>query len=347
MQRFTYRSRNPVIQARPIQYRFGFTMVELLIVVAIVGILMSVIAVATMSMIGTAKVAATKATIVKVQGLLQQRVDAATRKDPDPALATTLSFTFGKKPGESLARKISFRRAFPQTWSEVPTPVLASLPSGSPAIPGPALTPARQAIESAEVLHFMVTKANVLGYPPLGDGEFSTSEVADTDVDPTTGSAAPNGWPEFVDAWGKPLRFYRWPTRLIRGGPFVTSAFTPSQIAKQLIPSLPTSAVELSRDPDDKYGFLKVGVLIQSSDVIYYEQGTAPMGNMWYARGAFNTPETFSLPLIVSGGPDLTTGLFEPSDTTNLGYWGALDPSANPNATFDDISNYNIRSGGR
>lgn len=347
MQRFTFQPENSIIQTRPVHHRLGFTMIELLIVVAIIGLLMSIIGVATLSMIGTAKVAATKATIVKVQGLLQQRVDAATRKDPDPALVTTLSFTFGKKPGESLARKISFRRAFPQTWSEVPTPVLASLPAGSPAIPGPATTPERRAIESAEVLHFMLTKANVLGYPPVADGEFNTSEVADTDINPMTGNAAPNGWPEFVDAWGKPLRFYRWPTRLIRGGPWSMMPVNPSQIAKQLIPSLPTSASELSRDPDDKYGFLKVGVLIDPADVTYYEQGTAPMGNKWFARGAFNTPETFSLPLIVSGGPDLTTGLFEPSDLINLGYWAAVDPMANPNATFDDISNYNIRSGGR
>ena len=36
--------------------------------------------------------------------------------------------------------------------------------------------------------------------------EFTAQEVADTDDD---------GLLEFVDAWGEPLRFYRWPTRMI------------------------------------------------------------------------------------------------------------------------------------
>ena len=43
--------------------------------------------------------------------------------------------------------------------------------------------------------------------PPVGESYFETSEVRDTDGD---------GLLEFIDAWGRPLRFYRWPTRMFK-----------------------------------------------------------------------------------------------------------------------------------
>jgi prepilin-type N-terminal cleavage/methylation domain-containing protein len=345
--------------------RGGFTLVELMIVVAIMALLISILGVVTMSMVGSARVAATKATITKVQGLLLQRVDGINSKGPDQTIVDRLAPSFGgRKAAESFARKISFRVAFPQTWAEVPPQLINSLPPGSPPIPAspaPASRPDRQARESSEVLHFMLTKASVLGYPPVGEDAFSSSELSDTDIDPVTGAAVPNGWPELIDAWGKPLRFYRWPTRLVRGGGWAPGGFVPSAAAKLLIPSLPTSVTELNRDPDDSYGFLKVippasrPALIPQMQVANYELGTfptMPMGFPAFQIGPFNTPETYSLPLIVSGGGDLTTGLFEPSDTTvNFGYWGAIDsttpPAVAPNTMFDNISNYNIRSGGQ
>jgi hypothetical protein len=48
---------------------------------------------------------------------------------------------------------------------------------------------------------------DVFGAAPVDTANFRTQEVADTDGD---------GLPEFVDGWGRPLRFYRWPTRLFR-----------------------------------------------------------------------------------------------------------------------------------
>jgi prepilin-type N-terminal cleavage/methylation domain-containing protein len=61
--------------------------------------------------------------------------------------------------------------------------------------------------ESAELLYFAITRMEVFGAPLVGVDEFSTREVGDTDND---------GLPEFVDGWGNPLRFYRWPTRLFK-----------------------------------------------------------------------------------------------------------------------------------
>ncbi|MBI1311352.1 prepilin-type N-terminal cleavage/methylation domain-containing protein [bacterium] len=61
--------------------------------------------------------------------------------------------------------------------------------------------------ESAELLYFALTRLEQFGLPSVGVGEFRSTEVADTDGD---------GLPEFIDGWGRPLRFYRWPTRLVK-----------------------------------------------------------------------------------------------------------------------------------
>lgn len=61
--------------------------------------------------------------------------------------------------------------------------------------------------ESSELLYFALTRMSTYGVAPTGTDAFKTQEVADTDND---------GLPEFVDGWGRPLRFYRWPTRLFK-----------------------------------------------------------------------------------------------------------------------------------
>ena len=60
--------------------------------------------------------------------------------------------------------------------------------------------------ESSELLYFFLFHSGNFGSAEIGRDEFTEKEIADTDED---------GLPEFVDAWGQPLRFYRWPTRLI------------------------------------------------------------------------------------------------------------------------------------
>lgn len=65
----------------------------------------------------------------------------------------------------------------------------------------------QQETESAELLYFALTRLEIFGVPAIGADAFLDQEVDDTDGD---------GLPEFVDGWGRPLRFYRWPSRLIK-----------------------------------------------------------------------------------------------------------------------------------
>jgi prepilin-type N-terminal cleavage/methylation domain-containing protein len=67
--------------------------------------------------------------------------------------------------------------------------------------------PHKPETESAELLYLALTRFEQFGIPAVGVDEFRSAEVVDTDGD---------GLPEFVDGWGRPLRFYRWPTRLVK-----------------------------------------------------------------------------------------------------------------------------------
>lgn len=347
MQRIPVRKPIEVATGHRAVSRRAFTLIELMIVIAIIGLLFSVIVVAAMRALGTAKVAATRSTIIKVQGLLQQRLDAVLRKEPEKTLVDSLAVPGrfpNRKQAEVMARKFTFRQAFPQTWTEIETYYPNLLILSNETAPPVAQRYAKS--ESAEVLYFLLAKANVLGYPPEGVDVFLSTEVKDTD-------SPPNGKMELVDNWGNPLRFYRWPTRLVRGGGWAMGGFTASSTARSMIPSLPTTTLDLTHDPDDKYGFLKVGTAngLTSAEATYFEQGTAPMsgaGSRFYNLGQFHTAETFSLPLVLSAGPDLATGLYEPSDTSTMtfGYLANPDP-AQTNATYDNVSNFNIRSGGK
>lgn len=335
--------------------RSAFTLIELLVVIAIIGLLFSFMAVGVMSAIGNAKIGATKATILKVQGLLQQRIDSVIKKDPNPVLVQTLQAPNrfpNPRRAIAIARKYEFRKAFPQTWAEMsmynPTVLVnQTIPTVAQRSP---------TTESAEVLFFLLTKANVLGYPPEGVDVFLSSEYGDTDG---------NGAPELLDAWGQPLRFYRWPTRLVRDGAGWTATppgFTPGATARVLMPALPTSPLDLAHDSDDMYGLLKQSAnwsqefgsrTLPLAQIPYFENGLAPAPSAmnpspFYQLGAFHTLETFSVPLIVSAGPDLSTGLYEPSDfgAPHFGNLGAPDPTQ-VQATYDNISNLNSRSGGK
>jgi len=64
--------------------------------------------------------------------------------------------------------------------------------------------------DSSELLYYFLTRGTSIGNELAASDAFNTAELGDTDND---------GLREILDAWGNPLRFYRWPTRLIRPAP--------------------------------------------------------------------------------------------------------------------------------
>ncbi len=226
--------------------------------------------------------------------------------------------------------------------------------------------------ESSELLYFALIKSGNYGASSVDSDLFTNQEVTDQDGD---------GLPEFVDAWGQPLRFYRWPTRLIDidapnpfqpnlanlSDPTDTRSILPAEraianiVMKGLPPApfaLPNGGVPrdaLLTDPDDP-----VGRLYAELEKLNGSNGTGVLATE-YNEIKYHTPDTFHAPLIMSAGADGKLGLFEPSDTANLGNVAAFPPDMNGNAVLleladlqlvqesmlDNITSRNKRSGGR
>lgn len=279
--------------------RKGFTLIELLIVIGLMTMMVSIAVIVVVSnSITQARIAATKATLLKIDGLLQQRLEAFRMHMETPTGRAQIQSKLQAKQQflqnsgisnppprlvELLVYKDLFKAAFPQTDED-----------NSAALPGNVVN----AAESAELLYWMLTQADIYGVPPVDDSEFSASEVGDTDGDERK---------EFVDAWGQPLRFYRWPTRLIRpDGPGTAINRPLAALLIAGLPSLPTQPSDvdpLTLDPDDPVG-------------LHYNQVPPPQYESWV-----HTPDTYHVPLVVSAGPDKDLGLEEPHDKSSGGYW--------------------------
>lgn len=291
-------------KARHFTPRSGFTLIELLIVVAIILILAGLVLKVTGSVIANAKAAKTKQRLKVVQDLLAQRLDGFTQyfnntenlKKQAEYLEAMSEANNDADLAAILAKKKLMRRFFPQSLSEI-TSISA----------GPSHT---AATESSAVLYYILTKGTELGQPTLSAGAFDADALRDTDGD---------GLLEIVDGWEKPIRFYRWPTRLVKtNGTAVDTTYL--TILSRSIP--PTA--QLSIDPDDPKG--KVAAISSF-------------------ESRYHTPATFHQLLIVSAGEDGALGLYEPSDQTNFGYLAAPNGTAAADVA-DNYTNLNVIAGG-
>jgi prepilin-type N-terminal cleavage/methylation domain-containing protein len=400
--------------------RGGFTLLELLMVVSIIAVLMSLVIVVMNGVVEQAEEEATKTTVLKVNRLLEQRIEAfdrafkGSRRDQYVRgtiglLATNASGKFNyfnDHPDEAppaitiLARKAGFRYEFPQRYVErtafdgVPSggSLSAAVTDATNGIPVTvyrklAFPAARQQLvnegtanptlaeietrvsanwqkhldyeanalasdafhstESAELLYFTLIHSGTFGSSPVDADQFQETEVADIDED---------GLPEFVDAWGNPLRFYRWPTRLIdptAPNPFNPVFSNPADAteldttpdndesdglreileserlhASLLMKGLPPQPVPIAGvtqrdmllvDPDDPVGLLYSFLEDQSLK----NQGVNVAGE--FNEVNYHTPDTYHAPLIVSAGADEVLGLREPGEFNGpAGIYGNL-----------------------
>jgi len=219
------------------------------------------------------------------------------------------------------------------------------------------VTAGRDKTESSELLYYTIAVSGTFGSSPVDADQFSPLEVIDTDED---------GLPEFVDAWGEPLRFYRWPTRLI--DPTAPNPFAPDfddpadptetrsilplerQYAGLLIRGLPPAPIPLPGpsgglttqrdmlfvDPDDP-----VGILYSFIEDPQYK-GMGINLTREFNEGKYHTPDTYHVPLIVSAGLDGKLGLYEPNQIDfDINGNGSVDPgeetvAINP-GSFDGV----------
>lgn len=415
-------------------YRRGFTLIELLMVVAVIGVL-TTLSITVMSGIDDhAKEEATKTTILKINRLLEQRVEAFERAYKGPTENGYITGTIGLLSGagvngrfdyflthpteappeiKALARKAAFRFEFPQSafditssggdvnGDSIPDVVYEKLLAPFARVklitdgnPSPSnseiqmLADANWAIhlaheaevqaatggasasgsieslhstESSEMLYFMLVESGSFGTASADGDQFTVAEIADTDGD---------SLPEFVDGWGNPLRFYRWPTRLV--DPDAPSPFNPvfsnpndptevdltpadvsddvgsprrvtgfeRELAEVMLKGLPPTPTPIGTstprdilliDPDDPVGFL-----YSFLENPRYKAMGIDIAEI-YNEEFFHTPDTYHSPLILSAGPDGLLGLREPNDINkDDGVFGNLAQYAGTTASASD-----------
>jgi len=197
--------------------RTGFSLIEILAVLLIVGILMSVFTGIVLVAEDAARRSSTEVSIKRIHGILASKYAALGRArlqfDPEPTDAQRRSQQYAMN--EVLLRRDFIRMNMPcrnQEIVEGPIPV-DGMTVADPEIraiyqkisddytPAPGQTPG---LTPSEVLYLVVT---------LGCGASTQGlKVGDAvvEVPEENKTYQPNGQQEFLDGWGRPIRFLRW-----------------------------------------------------------------------------------------------------------------------------------------
>lgn len=334
----------------PSRRQAGFTLVEVLVAIGLIVLLAGLLLATMRGVLGNAKESSTRVTLKKLQEILEQRAtefniaesNAPASRRQEPCLPVDADS--GLK--SIVERKRKFREAFPQRYQDLydafgnrtrlgqvfDVKYLSKAPSGVD----------ETNLDSAELLYLIVNEGTTHGSETTDSDQFGAQEVTDTDGD---------GFPEFVDAWGQPLRFYRWPTRLIRPADTATPTnFPNTDSVKTSLPRVETEywlmlgsksgdINTLSRDQEDPTSAIYRMMGADIATIQQVELDASPPDTC-----TFHTPDTYTAFLVLSGGPDMQPGLYEPDDTANFGHLAqpkvALpDLGSNSDTLSDDITN--------
>lgn len=210
--------------------------------------------------------------------------------------------------------------------------------------------------ESSELLYLALTRGTTYGAPLDSLDGIDADRLQDTDED---------GLIEILDDWGNPIRFYNWPTSLMRAGAdgevFDRSAAAALVFDAPAVPPVPNGNAmfwtettdythPLKQDPDDPFGELPI---FFSSYDLDFGSGASTMMPFGQTDPADITTDAqfyhgnniWHAPLLVSAGPNAELGLGEPNSTgfdrlaiADLNADGVID-SDEIDALGDNITN--------
>jgi prepilin-type N-terminal cleavage/methylation domain-containing protein len=224
----------------------GFTLIELLVTIAIIGILSTMALGVMQAARQSAAKAATTATIAKLNNIIMRRYESYLTRRVPLDLSTDKD---GKRmtPAQMAKDRLYairdlMRMEMPDRSEDINSPPI-ELPNSLKKVTRPALsslyysrlndagtkptTGNGEDAGGAELLYLIVSLGS-----PEAMGQFGPSEIGDTNG---------NGWPEFLDGWGRPIFFLRW-----------APGYTPYSDVQKWDPE-PSSTVTQSRyhDPFD------------------------------------------------------------------------------------------------
>lgn len=361
--------------------RKGFSLIELLVVMTIMAIVLGLIFRATLGTMGNARQSSTRTTIAKLDSMLEQRL-AEMRKKPlrDAAKWFTAAYNGGGNPSpyatttdavsEVIVRKLAYRSMFPQRLED-----LYGL-DGTPNTADDALLLSVWLGKTGGVLrpagHSLAHESSKLLYLALTNGR-KQSDMDSVNarhlkfLDPGDEAA---GLYSIVDDWGNALRFYNWPTRLIRpGGPGAAIdqgvfSQTAAQLVTVEIPTTPQpypfptatnglAGNAINQDGDDpRMVFLLQSPQFDRTFQLFqwlpgYQRSPA-VGTSTVTVTAvplneltLHTLQTIHRPLIMSCGEDGQLGIEEPTATGAVRL--AMPKSGYEYETVDNITNQQPR----
>jgi prepilin-type N-terminal cleavage/methylation domain-containing protein len=286
--------------------RPAFTLVELLVAISIIVILASLTMVALRGAQQDVLDSKTRSTIAKLHEVLASKWEGYLSR-PLPLKLPTVAFQADPNSGQralsgrEMARlRLSairdlMRMEMPDRWTDLRGPTLlhARIFEGTPNlnnfsifVPAPAtlrrlneiVTPAMKddPTLNAELLYYLVANTSYQNSSALE--LFRPSEIGDTDNDNML---------EFIDAWGKPIQWIRWPAGL-------EGASSPFDLDDPFVST--TLGSETSKDPLDPL----------SAD-LYFDPAFLP-------KDPVARPGSGLFPLIYSLGPDGASGVREDFD---------------------------------
>jgi prepilin-type N-terminal cleavage/methylation domain-containing protein len=195
----------------------GFSLTELLVAIAIIGVLMSLSAVAVNATRNSQKVNQTQLTITKLNRIISEQLRRYDSRYITNAWLTAAPAGTAHQQRAWYIRRNLINGDMPDRWADVG--VIQSNPLSSAqknyiklwnSLGGIAPDPANPDRDSAECL-FMIIMLG--GFADCLDcGPMQSFEIGDTDGPDVNGDGKPDGdgLPEFLDAWGNPIGFLLW-----------------------------------------------------------------------------------------------------------------------------------------